>query len=66
MCAEKKGLTRSTSDKVFAGVLAGIAEHYGLNVTWLRIGVIFISLFTFGTTVAAYLVSMVIIPKDRN
>ncbi len=66
METEKKRLTRSASDKVFAGVLSGIAEHYNLSTTWLRIGVLFATFFTTGITVIIYLAAMIVVPKPRD
>ncbi|MXX97557.1 MAG: PspC domain-containing protein [Rhodothermaceae bacterium] len=64
MSPEKKRLTRSSSDKMVAGVLGGIAEHYNLNITWLRIGVLFAFLCTAGTVFLAYLAAVIIMPSD--
>jgi len=47
-----------------AGVLGGIAEHYNLNITWLRIGVLFAFLCTAGTVLIAYLAAVIIMPSD--
>ena len=57
-------LIRSQSDKMVGGVLSGLARHYNLDLTWLRIGVVLASLFTFGTVVVCYIVAMFIMPKE--
>ena len=64
MSSEKKRLTRSSSDKMVAGVLGGIAEHYNLNITWLRIGVLFAFFCTAGAVFLAYLAAIIIMPID--
>lgn len=66
MYSEKKSLTRSSSDKVIAGVLSGIAEYYNLNTTWLRIGVLLASFFTAGAIIIGYIAAAIIIPRDSN
>lgn len=61
----KRGrLIRSQSNKMVGGVLSGLARHYGLDLTWLRIGVVLASLFTFGVVVLSYIAAMLIIPKE--
>jgi phage shock protein PspC (stress-responsive transcriptional regulator) len=57
-------LTRSQSGKMVGGVLSGLARRYGLDLTWLRIGVLFASCITFGIVVLSYIVAMIIIPKE--
>ncbi len=66
MYPEKKGLTRSSSDKVIAGVLSGIAEYYNLNTSWLRVGVLLASFFTAGAVIIGYIAAIIIIPQSSN
>ena len=66
MNSDKKRLTRSTSDKMIAGVLGGIAKNQGIDASWLRIGTVLVSLFTFGGVILAYLAAALIIPKDKS
>lgn len=47
-----------------AGVLGGIAEHYNLNITWLRIGVLFAFFCTAGAVFLAYLAAVIVMPSD--
>ncbi len=56
-------LTRSQSDKMVAGVLSGLARHYGLDLKWLRIGVVAASCITFGAVFLGYIAAMIIIPN---
>lgn len=57
-------LYRSDTDKVFAGVVGGIGEHFDVDATLLRLAwvvfVIFTGLFP---GVFAYIVAAIIIPK---
>ena len=64
MHSEKNRLTRSSSDKVVAGVLGGIAEHYSIDALWLRIGVAVATLFTSGLFVIGYIVAAIIMPRS--
>lgn len=57
-------LTRSQSDKMVGGVLSGLARHYGLDLTWLRIGVVLASFITGGIVVLSYIAAMFIIPAE--
>ena len=57
-------LTRSQSDKMVGGVLSGLARHYGLDLTWLRIGVVAASFFTAGAVFLGYIAAMFIIPNE--
>lgn len=58
-------LTRSSSNKMFAGVLGGIGEHYGVDPTMLRIvyGALMVLTF-FGPLALLYLAAVVIIPQE--
>ena len=39
-------LTKSTHNKMVAGVCAGLAEHFDMDPTLVRIGYVLLSLFT--------------------
>jgi phage shock protein C len=54
-------LYRSTKEKMIAGVCGGLAEHFGVDPTWIRI--IFV-LFAFlgGAALLIYLIMWVIVP----
>ena len=56
-----KKLYRSRKEKMIAGVCGGLAEHFGIDPTWVRL--IFI-LFAFlgGTALLIYLIMWVIVP----
>jgi phage shock protein C len=55
-------LTRSRSNRVIAGVCAGFAQHYGWDVTLVRVLTALFCVFT-GIGAIAYLVAWVIIPE---
>ena len=58
-----KRFYRSRTDKVIAGVCGGLAHRFGWDVTLVRILAIVLAIST-GTTIVAYLVAMVIVPKE--
>jgi len=62
-----KKLTRNDKDRMFAGVMAGIADYLGWDVTLLRI------LFTLATIfstafpgIIVYLILWVLMPLNEN
>lgn len=57
-------LTRSTHDRVIAGVCGGIAEHFGWDPTLVRIGFILLSfLSTLFPGILIYLVLWFVVPE---
>ena len=62
---EKKKLYRLDEGKMIAGVCAGIAEYFGLDATIVRLGWVFLSIFT-GCGILAYIIAVIIIPKKSN
>jgi phage shock protein C len=58
----KKKLQRS-SNKMFAGVCAGIAEYLGLDVTIVRVAYVLVSIFSAGFPgLIVYLILMFVMP----
>ncbi len=59
-----KKLTRSLSDRMFAGVCAGLAEYLGMDPTVIRL--IFVLLFFVSGPgiLLAYLIMMIIVPEE--
>jgi phage shock protein C len=55
-------LTRSESNRVFAGVAGGIAERLGVNPTLVRLAWV-LSAFFGGFGVLAYLFLWIVLPK---
>ena len=68
---KKKTLTKSNSNVVFTGTLAGIAEYFGIEPTILRVIYVLITLFGIGSPILLYIALMIIIPsktvtRDNN
>jgi phage shock protein C len=59
-----KVLARSRKGRMLAGVCAGIADYFGLDVTLVRVIVAVVSIITGGAGVLAYLAAWVIIPAE--
>ena len=59
-----KILVRSQKGRMVAGICAGIADYFGLDVTLVRVIVTVVSVFTAGTGALAYLAAWVIIPGE--
>ena len=55
-------LTRSTTDRVIAGVAGGIAERFGLDPTLVRIAWV-VSVFFGGLGILLYVVLWIALPK---
>jgi phage shock protein PspC (stress-responsive transcriptional regulator) len=59
-----KALVRSRDGRMLAGVCAGVAGYFGLDVTLVRVIWAIVSVITGGAGVLAYLVAWVIIPGE--
>ena len=59
-----KALVRSRDGRMLAGVCAGVAGYFGLDVTLVRVIWAIVSVLTGGAGVLAYLVAWVIIPGE--
>ena len=60
-------LARRPQDGMIAGVLAGVAEAYGIDVTLLRLGVVALAIITAGGPfVVAYLIAAVVMPREDD
>lgn len=62
---EKKRLTKSSKDKMLAGVCGGIAEHIGIDSTLIRIAFALLFLFE-GVGLIFYIICAIIFPKDTG
>lgn len=62
-----KRLYRSSRDKKVAGILGGLGEIFGVDPTFLRLGVIFLALVT-GVLpfIITYLIAWWLVPEDRE
>ena len=61
---ENKKLTRS-SNRMIAGVCAGIAEYFGWDTTLLRIVYVLVTFFTAFAGVIIYIILWIIMPVKR-
>ncbi len=57
-------LVRPRQGRMVAGICAGIAEYFGLDVTLVRVIVAVVSFLTGGAGVLAYLAAWMIIPDE--
>jgi len=57
-------LVRRTDERMIGGVCAGLADHLGIDVTLVRLLTVLITVLGFGSVIIAYLVALVIVPKD--
>ena len=59
-----KTLVRSRKGRMLAGVCAGAADYFGVDVTLVRVLAVVLCLITGGAGVLAYLAAWVIIPGE--
>ena len=60
---EQKKLKRSKSNRMIAGVVAGLANYLGLDPTLARVIYVLIALFG-GTGVLLYIILWIVIPEE--
>ncbi|WP_430535024.1 PspC domain-containing protein [Listeria rocourtiae] len=61
-----KKLTKSSSQKMLAGVCGGIAEYFGWDVTWVRIAYVLLSFLSFGTGILIYIILAILMPANSS
>jgi phage shock protein C len=61
---ETKVLVRSRKGRMVAGVCAGLADYFGMDVTLVRVIVAVAAVITGGVGVLAYLAAWAIIPEE--
>lgn len=61
---ETKVLVRSRKGRMVAGVCAGLADYFGMDVTLVRVIVAVVAVITGGVGVLAYLAAWAIIPDE--
>lgn len=66
MMKDDKRLERPRAGRMLAGVCAGIAEYFGLEVSLVRVGYVLLTLFTAFCGVLVYFILAVIIPQEKN
>ena len=57
-------LVRRTDDKMLGGVCAGLAVHFGIDPTLVRVLTVLVTVLGAGTVVIAYLAAWAIVPRD--
>jgi len=58
-----KRLYRSDDNKVIAGVIGGLGEYFGVDPVLLRLGYIFLMVFTaFIPGIVAYILAAIVVP----
>ncbi|QHT46278.1 PspC domain-containing protein [Halobacillus sp. ACCC02827] len=61
-----KKLYRSTKDSQVSGVLGGVSEMYGIDVSLLRILLVVSGFFTGGMTWLIYIIAAIVMPTDKQ
>jgi len=61
-----KVLVRKRNGRMVAGVCAGLADYFGLDVTLIRVIVAALAIITGGAAILAYLVAWAIIPEEAQ
>lgn len=62
--ANTNKLTRSSSNKVLAGVCAGLADYFGLDPTLVRAGYVLISVLSAAFPgLLVYIILMLVLPE---
>lgn len=57
-------LYRSANDRVLAGLAGGLADYFGLDAAWVRLGLVVLVLLGVGTPVLLYLLGWLIVPRN--
>ena len=61
----EKKLKRSRNNKVIGGVCGGIGEYFDIDPVFVRIIVVLLAMGTGGAGFIAYIIAMIIMPKDE-
>lgn len=61
-----KRLTRSTSNRMVAGVLGGLAEYFNLDTTIVRLVFVVLTFMSVFMLVLIYAAAMIIIPNEQE
>lgn len=65
MARQVRRLTRSSRDKMIAGICGGLGEYFDVDPTAIRIGYVVISVFSVAFPgILVYLLAWLIIPRD--
>lgn len=61
-----KQLTRSRANRQLAGVCGGVTSYTGIDATIVRLGVVLVTLFTWGLGAVAYLLAAIVMPEEST
>jgi len=65
MSSSGKPLRRSRSNRMIAGVVAGLADHFGLDPTLARVIYVLVSIFSAGFPgILVYIILWILIPSE--
>jgi len=64
MVPESKKLYRNRNNRMIAGVCAGLAEFFGIDVTIVRLVFAAGALLGFGSFILVYIVMFVVVPEE--
>lgn len=62
----RKRITRSSTDRIIAGVCGGLGEYFGIDSTWIRLAFIFLIPWTYFLPVLVYVICVFSFPEKRN
>ncbi|HEY9856380.1 MAG TPA: PspC domain-containing protein [Stenomitos sp.] len=57
-------LYRSPNDRILSGLAGGMAEYFGVDAAWVRLGLVVLVLLGVGTPVLLYLLGWLIVPRN--
>src|ERR671932_620880 len=60
----RRRLTRSTHDRMWAGVAGGLAEYFDLDPALVRLAWVLAAVLSGGLAVPVYIVAWIILPRD--
>ena len=66
MNATYKPLTRSTSNRMIAGVCAGLGEYLGIDPTIIRLLTVLAFFTGFGGIAIVYLIMAIVVPEQTT
>ncbi len=59
----ERKLYKSSTNKMLAGVCGGVAEYFGWDATWVRLGLVAFSLLG-GAGLLLYIIAAIIMPNE--
>ncbi|MGH2584982.1 MAG: PspC domain-containing protein [Dehalococcoidia bacterium] len=63
---DKERLVRRPDEGMIAGVAAGIAERYGIDVTLVRLAFVVLAVITIGWAIIIYFAAAVLMPRGED